>query len=254
MIRINLLPPELSRAKRGRVKLGVPPSATALIFLILIPLYAAIVVFGWCCYNKKVKDDRAVSDLKRTREEIKGQVAQKMSEFKDLLELKTLLANQLEILDALNPETRLLWSEKLRMISALIPEGVYLTNVSVTEHIGERETDESIERRRTWTESGQKGAPPPVINKPIITQTLYITGITCADDQEQRLMHIIRLHDAMKSYSARGLDGKMHRFMDNFGDLIRIDPTFVDTVAGRTINRFRLILKTQPFTTADSTK
>ena len=137
------------------------------------------------------------------------------------------------------------------MLADLVPKGVYLTNINVSEQVSEVETNESIKRRQTWIQEGKKGPPPPVIKKPIITQTLSVAGITWADEQEQRLQLIIRLHDAMKSYSKRELDGKIHRFMDNFEDLIRIDPTYVDTVAGRTVNRFKLILKTKPFTTSE---
>ena len=249
MIRINLLPPELTKAKRERPKIvSAPSSTTPVVVLVLVIVYIAVAAFAYWVYDAKRKDDAAVEQLRIDRDNLKKEIEAKQEEFKELMELKTLLANQLEILNALNPPNRLYWSEKLNMLADLVPKGVYLTNINVTEQVIMQETDESKLRRKTWVEAGEKGDPPPVIKKPVITQTLSLSGITWADDPEQRLQLIIRFHDSLKAYEMTGLKGKKRRFMDNFENLIRIAPTWVDTVAGREVNRFKLILKTKPFT------
>jgi len=251
MIKINLLPPEMSKARRGRERAKItmgPSSATPLVVVILVVVYLVVLGFGYWVYNTKKKDDDMVKNLTIRRDDLKKEVEAKQEEFKDLMALKTLLANQIEILNALNPPNRLLWAEKLNMLADIVPKGVYLTNIDVTEEIYEIETNESKTRRAKWVEDGSKGSQPPVVKKPVITQNLFIAGITAADDPEQRLQLIIRFHDAMKNYTSEGQEGVERHFMDNFEDLIRIDPTYVDNLAGKTINRFKLILKTKPFT------
>jgi len=247
MIKINLLPPELTKAKRERVRVAGPSSATPVVILLLVVIYIFVGSFAYWVIDKKRKDDAEVKQLTQDRDKLKKQIEQKQKEFKELMDLKTLLANQLEILDALNPPNRLLWAEKLNMMADLIPKGVYLTELNVTESVIEVETEESKTRQATWVKGGRKGEQPPVIKKPVITQTLVISGITWANDPEQRLQLIIRFHDAMKEHSYTGRNKKTRRFMDNFKDYIRIDPTYVDSVAGRTVNRFKLILNTKPF-------
>lgn len=249
MIRINLLPPEQIKVKRDRMKIvSGPSSATPLVVIILVVVYLAVGGFGYWVYNAKKQKDDDIKKLTTDRDGIKKKIKDKQAKFKELMDLKTLLANQVEILNALNPPDRLFWSEKMNMLADIVPKGVYLQNIDVSEEIFDIETNESKARRAKWVESGSKGAAPPVVKKPVITQTLSVAGITWADDPEQRLQLIIRFHDDMKKYSSTGLGNDNRRFMDNFEDLIRIDPTYVGTVAGRTITHFKLILKTKPFT------
>lgn len=249
MIRINLLPPEQIKVKRDRLKIMAGSSrATPLIAIILVVVYLAVGAFGYWVYRAKKQKDDEIRSLTAKRDSMKKEIKEKHAKFKELMDLKTLLSNQLEILNALNPPDRLFWAEKMNMMADIVPKGVYLQNINVTEEIFNIETNESKARRSKWVESGSKGPAPPIIKKPVITQTLSIAGITWADDPEQRLQLIIRFHDAMKNYSTVGLNNDMRRFMDNFENLIRIDPTYVGTVASRTINHFKLILKTKPFT------
>ena len=252
MIKINLLPPEMAKTKRERIRSAAgPSSATPFVAAILIVVYLVVGAFAYRVINTKRLRDKEIKDLNLKRDSLKKDVQDKQEKFKELMDLKTLVTNQLEILNALDPPNRLYWSEKMNMIADLVPKGVYLTNITVSEQISETETEASKQRRATWVQSGSKSAAPPVIKKPVITQTLSISGITWADDPEQRLQLIIRFHDAMKNYSYVGPNNQERHFMDNFASLIRIDPTYVDTVAARAINRFRLILRTKPFTSKE---
>jgi len=252
MIKINLLPPEMAKTRRERVRIAAAPSsATPFVAGILIVAYIIVGAFAYRVISIRRSRDKEMSDLARKRDSLKKEVQDKQERFKELMELKILVTNQLEILNALDPPNRLYWSEKLNMLADLVPKGVYLTNITVSEQISEIETEASKQRRVTWVQAGSKGAAPPVVKKPVITQTLNISGITWSDDAEQRLQLIIRFHDAMKNYSYVGAGNQERHFMDNFESLIRIDPTFVDTVSARTINRFKLILRTKPFTSKE---
>ncbi|MBN1899718.1 hypothetical protein JW926_00165 [Candidatus Sumerlaeota bacterium] len=251
MIRINLLPPEQIKVKRDRMKIVAgPSSSTPMVALILVVAYLVAGAFGYWVYKAKKQKDNEIAKLTTERDGIKKKIQEKQARYKELMDLKTLLANKIEILSALNPPDRLLWAEKMNMLADIVPKGVYLQNIEVTEEIYDIETNESKSRRAKWVEEGSKPPAPPVVKKPVITQTLSVAGITWADDPEQRLQLIIRFHEAMKNYSTIGLNGDSRRFMDNFEDLIRIDPTYVGVVAGRTITHFKLILKTKPFTSS----
>ncbi len=249
MIKINLLPQELQKGKKDRTPSAAakaPVSGMPLVVGVLILAFVAAGFTGYKVIGKKVREDRAVRALTNERDAKKKEVESKQQEFKELMELKTLLENQIEILNALDPPHRLLWSEKINMIAEVIPKNVFVTNLKMTELVQEEETNESKMRRETWTKAGAKGTPPPTIKKPKITQTLVISGITWADDPEQRLALILKFHDAMKEHTMPGFDGKPRRFMDNFKDQIRIEPTWVDRMAGRAVNRFKLVLVTEP--------
>jgi Tfp pilus assembly protein PilN len=251
MIRINLLPPEQIKVKRDRFKIVAgPSSATPIVVIILVLVYLVVGGFGYWVYKAKKQKDDEIKKLTSDRDKLTKTIKDKQAEFKELMETKTLLANQLEILSALNPPDRLFWAEKMNMLADVVPKNVFLQTIEVTEEIYDIETNESKANRAKWVEAGSKGPSPPVVKKPVITQTLSVAGITWADDPEQRLQLIIRFHDAMKSYSTTGISNEPRRFMDNFEDLIRIDPTYVGAVAGRTITHFKLILKTKPFTSA----
>ncbi|MCX7000914.1 MAG: hypothetical protein NT106_11570, partial [Candidatus Sumerlaeota bacterium] len=223
MIKINLLPPEMTKFKKESVKIfKVPSDTTPIVIIVLIIVFIAVFSIVYSVVHKKLKDDREVSTLQAERETLKKDVESKQKQFKDLIGLRTILASQMEILKALDPPNRLLWAEKINMLAEIVPPGVYLTNMDVSEDIREAETQESMKIREAWIKGGKKGAEPPQINKPIVTQTLAIEGITWADAADQRIQLIMKFHDAIRNYSKRGMDGSTRRFMDNFQD-IRID-------------------------------
>jgi Tfp pilus assembly protein PilN len=254
MIKINLLPPELTKSKRSRggKVVRAPSSASAFIIPFIVVVYLGVGLFAYSVYNHKKKDDKDVTDLLNESEELKNKVEARQEEFHELMDLKSTLENQIEILEALNPPNRLMWAEKINMIADIIPKGVYITNINVTEYVRQIETNASRENRKTWVKAGSLPEnKPSVINKPEITQHLSISGITWADDPEQRLQLIMRFYEAMKLYENRGFNGKIRRFMDNFQEIIRIDPTYEAEVSKRTVNRFKLILKTIPFSTKE---
>jgi hypothetical protein len=246
MIKINLLPPEMAKFKKEPVKVfKVPSSTTPIVILVLIIVYIAVFSIVYSVVHKKLKNDREVSTLQAERETLKKDVESKQKQFKDLIGLRTILASQMEILKALDPPNRLLWAEKINMLAEIVPPGVFITNLDVSENIREQETQESMKIREAWIKGGKKGAEPPQINKPIVTQTLAIEGITWADAADQRIQLIMKFHDAMRNYGKRGMDGSTRRFMDNFQD-IKIDATYLDRVGGRNVNHFKLILTSKP--------
>lgn len=249
MIKINLLPPEKIKSKKDSNKAYAPPSsATPMVTIILILVYIVALAFAYWVIKTKADDDKAVKTLTQNRDNLKKSVESKQKQFRELLELRMMLANQIEILKSLDPPNRLLWAEKINMMADIVPQGVYLTNIVVTEDIQEIETDESKKSRETWVKGGKKDKEPLIVKKPVITQTLAISGVTWHEDADQRLQLIMKFHDGMKNYSNRGTNGETRNFMDNFQELIGIEGTYEDRVAGRPVNRFKLILKTKPHT------
>ena len=246
MIKINLLPPEMTKFKKEPVKVFKVPSSTKhIVILALVIVYIIVIGVVYSVVHKKLKDDGEVNALQVERDNLKKMVESKQAQFKDLIELRTILANQIEILKALAPPDRLLWAEKINMLADIVPPGVYLTNMDVSEEIKEVQTQESIKIREAWIRGGKKGVEPPQINKPVVTQTFFIEGITWADSADQRIQLIMKFHDAMRNYSKKGMNGDERRFMDNFQD-IKIEATYLDKVGGRNVNHFKLILTTKP--------
>ncbi|OQB22650.1 MAG: hypothetical protein BWY12_00691 [candidate division BRC1 bacterium ADurb.Bin183] len=255
MIKINLLPPEKIKAKKDSSRASAPPSsATPFVAIILILVYIVAIAFAYWVIKTKMDDDKKVVSLTQNRDNLKKNVESRQKEFKELLDLRMMLSNQIEILKSLDPPDRLLWAEKINMMADIVPKGVYLTNIVVTEDLQEVETEESKNARITWEKGGKKGNAPPSVKKPLVTQTLAISGVTWHEDADQRLQLIMKFHDGMKNYSNRGSNGKTRNFMDNFQDLIGIEGTYEETVAGRPINRFKLILKTKPQTVSAASK
>ncbi|MCX7000520.1 MAG: hypothetical protein NT106_09545 [Candidatus Sumerlaeota bacterium] len=246
MIKINLLPPEMTKFKKESAKIfKVPSDATPIVILVLIIVYIGVFSVVYFVVHKKLKDDRDLITLQTERDNLKKNVESKQAQFKDLIGLRTILASQMEILKALDPPNRLLWAEKINMLAEIVPPGVYITNMDVSEDVREEETQDSMKIREVWIKGGKKGAEPPMITKPIVTQTLAIEGITWADEADQRIQLIMKFHDAMRNYSKQGTNGSTRKFMDNFQD-IRIDATYLDRVGGRNVNHFKLILTSKP--------
>jgi hypothetical protein len=248
MIKINLLPAEAIGKKR-KERVAVPRTSTITVIIIII-CYALVAGEAWWVYNKKAKSQEDLENLLAERDALKTQIAKISEEFKSLKRLKELAANQIEILNSLDPPNRLLWSEKINMMAELIPRNVYIIQLEMTEDTKMVITKESRTKIKEWEDGGKKGPKPPEIKKPVITQTLKISGITYDEDSEERLQRVVDFYYALKNFSWVGKKGEVRRFMDHFREEIGIAriPITSDNVAGVPVRRFQFILITKPIT------
>jgi hypothetical protein len=177
---------------------------------------------------------------------VQGKIDGLEGEYQALKYIKMLVANQIEILNSLNPTNRLLWSEKLNMLADLIPPNVYITDLLMTESINNVETLESQQRRVEWEKAGKKGTAPSVVKKPVIKQSLRITGITFAENSEKRLQLVLDFLNALQEYSYRTASGETRHFMENFDDFVKIVNIPTVVVQGVEVNQFIFVISSRP--------
>lgn len=244
MIKINLVPPEFA-GKRRKEKIAAP-KPSFIVTLVLVGLAALVVCEGVLVYRARAASEKALKAAISERDDMQKKIEALEGEYKALKEIKDLVANQIEILHSLNPPDRLLWSEKLNMLADLIPPNVYITDLRMTENVENVETLESKTRRAEWEKAGKEGTPPAVVKKPIIKQSLQITGITFAENSEKRLQLVLDFLNALQRYSYRAPGGEVRRFMDNFDDLIKIVKIPTVLVQGVEVSQFTIVITSQP--------
>ena len=128
MIKINLLPDEaLKKPTKRRAFTGPKPSV--LIVLILVAAYLGAIAIGGGVFNAWWTAKKELETATEKRDEILKQIEDVKGDFVKLKELEDLLKNQVEILKALDPPGRILWSEKLNMLASMIPPDVYITKM-----------------------------------------------------------------------------------------------------------------------------
>jgi hypothetical protein len=284
MIKTNLLPPELQGKKRKSAKraapggggasspvgFGVLALALGVVFLLVAGLSAYQV------YGKITTASELAKKNEKALDKAKKKYKAEYSKYETELLQWNLLNDKKEILETLMPEDRLLWSEKLNMLSALTPEGVFVTDLEVTESVKMIETKGSIERRKAWEEkkkvqakrkkdedAGKKTAGPKVnigkkpkeVKKPIITQTLILDAVTPWDEEGgAHRERYIEFQKQMQTFTTKNEAGEVRVFKDQFkltedGKNIIINPGVQEKkdVDGVPVWAFQVTLTTQPF-------
>jgi hypothetical protein len=244
----------MEERKRRRVKAapdrgGAMPGEgiSPLSIFILIICYAIVGGLGYMIYHQKIEDQRSLERLQEESKDYKDKIKKIKQKYTYISRLKNLTENQLEILKALDPEDRLLWSEKINMLAELIPDGVYLTQIQVKEDIREVETAESKRRLREWERKGKKGKRPTPIKKPVITQHLYLDGVSRAELPEDRLRLISAFSEALQDFQWKSDKGEIHKFYDHFRG--EIDPSEMNVIKIERISvtKFRFHMRSKPF-------
>ena len=254
MIKINLLPSEAGKratAARAEPTLRLP-SGGALPFVALLFLaYGVLLYTGYWMYQKgenSTADRRAIEETKRRKANL---VKRKQQEF----EINNALAQETEekfqVVQALSPQNRIFWSEKLNMISkARLDLAVYVTKLVLNEQIDEMETPESVARREAWRKEtkhppGQEKEPKP-IKRPIINQWLEVEGIAYGADSSQRLNQLNAFSAALRALDWKRESGNNARFMDGLTSEFGVKNQKTAKVGGVEVLRFGLICRAEP--------
>ncbi len=250
MIKINLLPQEMTGGRAGKAaSAGSASTGTALVvmlFLILFVLNAGAATWIYLEYSKAEAEFNAASkeaaDLRAKLAATQKQVEAVQLSIQEMEKL-------IQIASELDPPDRFLWSKKLNILPKVVPEGVYLTQIRVTETIVERETPESLKARQDW-QTTREGSPPPVVKMPQFTQTLNLEGVSYVPDGTpgQRLDQIIifqrQLRDNKVILPFNNLEA---RFIDGFqGTIDPSAPVVADEVSGRDVSKFTFQMVTKP--------
>jgi Tfp pilus assembly protein PilN len=255
MIRINLLPEK--EIKRRRAERAAPTGQfSGLTMAIVAAIFALIggyYYFG--IYRRQATVASAARVQRNRRDLLDTQIEKRQRSAQELQKVERLSKSMLDIVYALDPEDRLLWSEKINQLSDLIPTNVYVTNLTVTEAILKKETAGSKRLLADWqrdaagkakSKAQQKVAEagrPATIFYPEIVQTLQIQAIASSENDAERIRLINEFYDNLK----KGMNAKIKAdFMKGFMDRIEIGDVAPRAMGGRNVADFSFTLKTKP--------
>lgn len=250
MIKINLIPEEMASGKEGGQAVFTESSGSLLVAAVLLVLFAANAAMGGYLLVTKRSSEARLAEVKAEAETIKSTLRETESLYRteqaDLRRMERLIS----VARSLAPADRLMWARKLNMLPLLIPEGVYLEMIEVSQTVNERETDESIRRRNEWMKN-RRGESPPVERVPVYNQTLRLQGIAYVPDgtDTQRLSQLLEFFNALAEKQVRlPFEQEPTTFMTNFRRGVNLFPITQKRVAGRDVTEFRVDLTARPMT------
>jgi len=261
MIRINLLPEKEVKRGRRRAEAAAPSAQSSpLVLLILLALIAGVGGYYYYYVRLPLVEARdAEAQLQKEIRDIDAELDKRRTTVAMLKEIQSAGANLLEVVQALDPDERILWSEKMNYLTDLKPDNVFVTQITVDERIENKETPSSVRRRdeaRVRIEAAKAKAKanekvderlPDQTFYPEITQTLSIKGIAYSENQAERIRLINEFYDNLqKGRNERKNKDLTVDFMHGFKDNIEF-PSFTPQVVGeRNVAEFTFTLETIP--------
>ncbi len=250
MIKINLAPQETGGGRAASA--SVAPGNGIVILVAIIALLINGGAAGYVGYNYTSLQNKQ-GEVKAEENRLKTEYERVKREHAEIQQMLDTLTRQVALLEALDPEDRLLWARKLNLLPLIVPDGVYLTQIEVTENETERETQESINARRAATQAGQ--TPPPRQMVRVLRQRLamngvaYVEGGSSDDRLNQYIAFLQNLRDGRYNLP---FDDQPVNFMDGF-DPRRFNPGNFEqgNIGGREVSRFSLSLESLPVTLED---
>lgn len=256
MIEVNLLPEsELKgRAKRKTPKKATNPGggmASLAIFVFAVGCMSAVGATGYYSWNQVHAAKAKVGVLQADKRVVDGEIEKLADEAQEIRHLREVFSNQWEILQSLDPPKRVLWCEKINMLSDLIPPDIFLTDLKVQEHVVEVEIQSSIDARMKWEADNRKGPQPPRAMKPVITYTLTLVGVATGADNNEQFDNANNFQKALASHVGVNAQGEKTRFMENFDPVIDFRSLEATLYEGVPVNQFTYILRTRPISSEE---
>jgi Tfp pilus assembly protein PilN len=261
MIRINLLPEKEVKRRRRRVKerAAVPTrQVSPMTIVIAVVVFGLVGSYAYFFVHRRLANQREANDSQRQElARLDKQIEGRKDAVQELKDAEQIAESMLDIVYALDPEDRLLWSKKLNQLSDLLPDSVYITRITVTERIQRKETLASQRRRKEYQEEvrmlrktqGRRARPsrpaPAPIYYPEVVQTLQIAAIAYSESGPER----IRLIDQFRDHLTSGRHPKRNltaNFMEGFAGTLDYGDISQAVVGGRNVARFSFILRTKP--------
>ena len=255
MITINLLDHSNPKGRPGKPAApGARSSSgggggflTILTLVIAVGLNGAAGYVGFSHYSQARERFTAV---KVEHEKVKAEIAAKETEAESVRKYREVVANQLDVLNSLDPPDRILWAEKLNMLSGLVPTNVFLAEVDVTEKVDMVETEQSKAARAKWQKmkkaDKEKTKEPAIVTKPVISYVVKLTGLASGRDNVEQFDNMMKFHQAMTEYQMVGQGGETRRFMDSFNPNIEFEKVEATVYEGVPVNQFVFKLTTRP--------
>lgn len=252
MIKINLLTQDMAPGAGGGSTQG---TGTALVTAVLAVLFLVNAVLGIGMYvylNSARSEQEAVrAEASTLRAELEEQQILYDERQIDIERMEELI----DVAQALDPPNRLLWSRKLNMLPLIVPEGVFLTEIRVTQRVTESETQASIERRRSWeAQRGRRGAPqqpPPIERSPVYQQTLVMDGVAYVPGgvATQRVEQILLFADNIRFRRVTlpfDSEETAERFIDGFSPNVVPADVSATEIEGREVSVFSFSMQSLP--------
>lgn len=252
MIRINLLPNEGKAKAGGRraaagAKAGAPsPAAPKAAAILLVGLVAAI-FFIYQSHGAVSKAKSNVSALTDKKTKLGKSVDDLALEAGDIEEKLEILSYQTDILNSLDPPDRILWSQKLAMLSELIPADVFLTELDVEEQVKEVEIPASVEKQKKWEADGKEGTKPEVVRQPVITYSMTMRGLADGPSATEQFDNVLKFNKALVDFKTKDNHGQEVGFMTGFRpdiDIRSIESTLFEKQYP--VTEFEFVLRTVP--------
>ncbi|MGF1572497.1 MAG: PilN domain-containing protein [Sumerlaeia bacterium] len=252
MIQINLLPQE-NYAKASKRASSGPNQGAVIVTAVLLLAFIVVLGLGGYFYYSLLSIQTEASRQVAQAATLKSERDTKRDQFRDISAQLDALRSQVALLSALDPqEGRLFWAEKLNLLPQVVPEGVFLTRINVTEDVKQKETKESQEAYEKWRKMPVKSrpqAPPKKEFYPEITYRLTLDGIAYVQDgaDEQLVELAVRFHNRIKTETlVVPHSGEETGFMDNFRNTIGISPMSRTSIDNRPVYKFSFTLDTIP--------
>ena len=207
---------------------------------------------------------RNLADSDKNLKAVNAKVDKKKEQLGDLAEIEKLGQDRLEVLSVLDPPDRLLWSEKLNLISDLRPPNVYIRLIKLTEEEDKIETVASKKARSNWEKNKEKGIKPKKpkpakVYRPLITQTLKLYGYSyapqsgSANPEEQAIQSFLDFQEALATHIANdagsnSVTATKRSFMHGLDPVkeIEIGEWKKQKVGDRVVISFEFSMKTKP--------
>lgn len=252
MIKVNLLPSEPGkRTGPAMRKVKLPTSGIVPAMAVLVVVYGAAIFAGYTIYRQSADSKANVEAAEKLKKKTQSRVDEEKAKFQKNMSNWETVEEKYQVAQALNPENRIFWSEKLNMIAlARMDLAVFVTKLTLTEKIEELETAESVKRRDEWKNqknhpAGQEQEPKP-IKRPIINQSLLVDAIAYGTDAPQRLRQILAYQNTLSNMTWKREKGTTTTFTSGLKPDLEIRDQKLDKVGGVEVMRFSILCTAEP--------
>lgn len=258
MIQINLLDQpgakttKVSSAAGSAFSAPAKPSGSPAVTVVVLLLAGVLLVVNagaaYFAYSNVLQSENSLEQVKNSQKKLKDEIAHKMSQAEQIRHYREVVSNQMDVLRSLDPPNRILWCEKINELSDLMPPKVFLSEIKVTENSKMVETQQSKDARANWEKSPKKSKlpPPPVVQKPVISYDVFVTGLALGRDNVEQMKNVTAFHKALIENSGVDASGKPIHFMDGFNDNIEFESLEATLYEGTPVNKFVFKLTTKP--------
>jgi len=240
MIQINLLPQNARKTLGGGAQASRSGGRSALLWIAIALALAANGAGGWLALRQVWQAQQECEQVKLEYDKVSKEIDQKLTEADAIRKFREVVTNQMDVLKSLDPADRILWSEKINMLSNLMPPSVFISELQVSENVEMVETEQSRVAHDKWSKLApeKRGKEPEAVKRPRIHYLMRITGMSMGTDSADQGANMLKFHKAMTTYAISDGHGGMRRFMDAFNPNVDFESVEALTHEGQPVTKF----------------